>query len=510
VLAVAARPTSWWLTPKTLLSPAELVPIVGLPVAAPRVAGVSYGTAPRLMPPDDLPSGSGHNSRVFASSTWPAAKNMLLAQPVVGGLQHTAVIGPTGSGKSSLITRLVEQDVSAGRGALVVDVKGDLVCDLLARIPEGRQRDVIVLDPAWDGPQPGLSLFPAGVDHELTADLLLGTLSELYRDSWGIRTSSYLRLGLTTLSHSRGASLPLLPGLFTDRAFRTRILRILRGVSDPLLLAAWQRFEALSAADQATQLAAPLRKIEELVGRARLRVMLGQAQPRLHFGEVLARNRIVLVRLAPGLLGAPATRLLAACVLWQFFSAVEARAALPESKRRAYFAYVDEIAALGSLPLPLEGLLERARGLGVGLTLAPQNLAQLSPGLRAGLLGNVGSLLAFRSSADEAKALARELPGVSAEQLQHLERFEVAMRLSLGPGQVTSTMTGRTLPPGKPCSDPAAIRQLSAERFGATLAEVDAALAERLGVFRKRAEGGGEPADDQGNETPIGSRRRMP
>ena len=503
----SASPTRWCLTPKTLLSPAELVPIVALPVAAPRVAGVSYGTAPRLMPPVDLPSISGDRVRVFAASTWSAAKNQPLAQPVVGGLQHTAVIGPTGSGKSVLITRLVEQDLAAGRGALVVDVKGDLVEDLLARIPEHRERDVIVLDPARDGPQPGLSLFPAGVDHELTADLLLGTLAELYRDSWGIRTSSYLRLGLTTLSYARGASLPLLPGLFTDRAFRTRVLR---GVSDPLLRAAWQRFEALSAADQAAQLAAPLRKIEELVGRARLRVVLGQAHPRLHFGEVLARNRIVLVRLPPGLLGAPATRLLAACVLWQFFAAVEARAALPEHKRRPYFAYVDEVAALGSLPLPLDGLLERARGLGVGLTLAPQNLAQLSPALRSGLLANVGSLLAFRSSADQATALARELPGVSAEQLQHLERFEVAMRLSLGPGQITSTMTGRTLPPGPPCRDPRVIRQWSAERFGATLADVDAALAERLGLLRRPAEDATDLRDDAGDATPIGARRRTP
>ena len=475
----STRQRNWWLTPRTLLGPAELVGVVGLPVAAPRVAGIAYGTAPRLMPPAELPKGSRTDERLFAVSTWPAAKDRRLAQPVIGGLQHTAVIGPTGTGKSSLITRLVAQDLAAGRGALVVDVKGDLVADLLARIPEERRDDVVLLDPAWDGPQPGLSLFPAGVDRELTADLLLGTLSEIYHDSWGIRTSSYLRLGLTTLSYARGASLPLLSAVFTDRAFRRRVLR---GVTDPLLLASWQRFEALSSVDQATQLAPALRKIDELVGRARLRLVLGQGQPRLHFGEVLARGRIVLVRLPPGLLGAPATRLLASVVLWQFFAAVEARAALPEGKRRPFFAYVDEIAALGSLPLPLDGLLERARGLGVGLTIAPQNLGQLTPSLRSALLANVGSLIAFRSSADEAKLLARELPQVSAEQLQHLERFEVAMKLSLGPGAVTPTMTGRTLPVGEPCSDPAAIRIHAATRFGATLEDVDAALAQYLGL----------------------------
>jgi hypothetical protein len=506
--SAAARLTGqdygWRLTPRTLLSPAELVGVVGLPVANPKVAGIAYGTAPRLMPPRELPDRMDAQTRVFAVSTWPGQADRRLAQPLVGGLQHTAVIGPTGSGKSALIARLVEQDLAANRGALVVDIKGDLVDDLLARIPERRRGDVILCDPASGGPQPGLNLFPAGGDPELTADLLLGTLAEIYRDSWGIRTSSYLRLGLVTLAQCPGASLPLLPALFTDRSYRARVLA---GVKDRLLLAAWQRFEALSSADQATQLAPALRKLEELTGRARLRAVLGQSSPRLHFGEVMARGRIVLVRLPPGLLGAPAARLLSSLVLWQFAQAVEARAAVPAAKRHPFMAYVDEVAALGALPLPLDSLLERARGHGVGLTLAPQSLGQLGPALRSALLANVGSLITFRPSADEARVLARELPEVSAEQLQHLERFEVALRLSLGPGHTTPTMTGRTLPLGDTCGDPAAIRQLSATRWGASLDDVDAALAKHLGLTKTPDRVPGRPPSDP-DVAPIGSRRR--
>jgi hypothetical protein len=302
-----------------------------------------------------------------------------------------------------------------------------------------------------------------------------------------------------------GEPLPLLPAVFTDRALRQRLLR---RMSDPLLLASWQRFEALSAADQATQLAAPLRKIEELVGRGRLRVVLGQVSPRLNFAEVLARGRIVLVRLPSGLLGAGG-QLLASLLLWQFFTAVEARSALPAAKRRPFFAYVDEVGALGGLPLPLDGLLERARGHGVGLTIAPQSLSQLSPTLRSALLANVGSLVAFRLAADEAKAVARELPELTGEQLQHLERFEVAVRLSRGPGDVTPTMTGRTLPPSARHSDAAAIRALSGERWGATLDQVDAELARRLGVAPSdRGRTDDDPAGHAGFGA-VGVRRRQ-
>jgi len=502
------RTRRWRVTPSTVLSPAELVSLVAWPIGAPRIAGLSYGTAPRLMPSLALPSASERGLRTFGVSTWPRTLDQPLSQPIVGALQHTAVIGPTGSGKSALLARLVEQDMRAGRGVLVIDGKGDLISGadgLLARIPEPRRGDVVLLDPAVEGPQPGLGLFPAGAEAELTADLLLGTLSRVYADSWGIRTSSYLRLGLTTLATQRGACLPLLPLVFTDRAFRQRLLGEVR---DPLLLAAWQRFEALSDADQATQLAPALRKIDELVGRARLRVVLGQPFPRLHFGEVLARGRIVLVRLPPGLLGGPATQLLAALLLWQFFAAVEARAALPSAERRPFMAYVDEVAALGSLPLPLDGLLERARGHGVGLTLAPQSLGQLTPGLRAVLLANVGSLLSFRLAGDEAKLVARELPEVSPEQLSALGRFEVALKLSLGPGEVTSTMTGRTLPLGDACSDPSVIRQLAGQRFGLSLEAVDATLHERLGWATPDpdtvAKGDGPPT----SPLPVGARRR--
>jgi len=168
-------------------------------------------------------------------------------------------------------------------------------------------------------------------------------------------------------------------------------------------------------------------------------------------------------------------------------------------------AYIDEVAALGSLPLPLDGLLERARGLGVGLTLAPQSLAQLAPGVRSSLLANVGSLVTFRLGADEAALAARELPGVSSQQLQHLGRFEVALKLSLGPGQVTPTMTGRTEPSRPPRGDPAVIRRLAGERFGLSLAEVDAALVATLGLSSPPAS---SHAAHEADDSPIGSRRR--
>jgi hypothetical protein len=474
VLERRRAPLPWEL--RTLLSPQELVAIVGLPLGGPMIHGIGYGAGPRLMPPLDLPSAG----RVFATSNFPGTLGRLLAQPVRGGLQHVAAIGPTGSGKSALVGSLARADFAAGRGAFVLDLKGDLVEDLLALVPPDREQDVIVLEPARGGAQPGLRLFASGGDPELTGDLVLGTLRELFHDSWGIRSSQYLGLGLKTLAGVPESTLVDLPVLFTEPAFRAKALGRVR---DPWLRAAWKRYLALSEAERATHVVSPLTKLEELVGRGRLRLVLGQSDSKLDFQDVLANRRIVLVSLPPGLLGMPATQLLAALTLWQFFQAVERRAALPRQARTPFFAYVDEVAVLGQLPLPLDGILERARGHGVGLTLSPQSLSQLSPDLRSVLLANVGSLITFQQpSEDEAKLLARAMPGVTASQLQHLDRFEVAMRLSLGPGHITQTMTGETLPPASTVSDPMTIRQIAAQRWGQTLVEIDDALTRRYGL----------------------------
>jgi hypothetical protein len=492
-------PLPWELT--TVLSPEELAGLSGLPVAAPRISGISYGVGPRLMPPLDLPS----TGRVFARSTWPGTLGRPLAQPVIGGLQHAAIVGPTGSGKSTLVANLIRAEMLAGRGAFVLDLKGDLVSDLLKQVPRHRRQDVVVLEPARGGAQPGLQLFPAASDAELTSDLVLGTLRELFKDSWGIRSSQYLGMGLKTLAALPGATLVELPLLFGDARLRQRALR---RVSDPWLRQAWQRFLALSPADQALQLASPLTKLEELVGRARLRLVLGQSRSRLDFNEVLARKRVVLVSLPPGLLGMPATRLLAALTLWQFFQAVEARAGLPAAERSPFMAYVDEVAVLSSLPLPLDGLLERARGHGVGLTLSPQALSQLTPALRASLLANIGSVVAFQqTSEEEGAALARALPGVTGPQLQHLGRYEVAMRLSLGPGAVTATMTGKTVAPEPGSSDPDEVRRLSGERWGQSLADIDAALTRRHGLTAPHA---GDGAANRSGAPRLGVKRRRP
>jgi len=198
--------------------------------------------------------------------------------------------------------------------------------------------------------------------------------------------------------------------------------------------------------------------------------------------EVLRRGQVVDVSLSPGVIGAPASRLLAALVIHELFQAVQARSHVPAEKRRPFMVYVDEPKVFTDIPLPLDSLFELSRGLGVGLTLSVQSISQLPTELAQAALTNAATLLAFRQNHDDARLLAHELPGVSAEELQALGRFEIAARLGLGPGDVSPPVTGRTLPPPEPLSDPDTVRAVSAARYGRAPDEVDAALLAEHGL----------------------------
>ncbi len=476
-------------------SPAELLGLVGWPIDAPRVPGLVLGVAPLLLPSARIP----RSGRVWAYSTWPGMEQRALAQPVVGGLSHSLICSPSGGGKSVLMASLVAQDLAAGRGCLVLDGKGDLAEEILRMVPDQRRDGVIVLDPARPGPVPGLRVFSGG-DPELAGDLVLGMFRSIFIDSWGVRSDKWLRAGLVTLAHDRTATLADLPFVFSSDVFRRRLTSRLK---DPLLKATWAQFEAHTPEGRAQQLGSPLNKVNELVGRRVVRSVLAQAEPKWDMREVLRRGRVVIVSLSPGVIGAPASRLLAALVINELFQGVQARSQVPADKRRPFYVYVDEPKVFTDIPVPLDSLFELARGLGVGLTLAAQSLSQLPAGLSQAALTNAATLVAFRQNADDARLLARELPGVSAEELQALGRFEIAARIGLGPGDVSSPVTGRTVAPPEPISDPEAVRRESAARYGRDPAEVDAALLERHGLSDEAT------ADVRDDETPLRRRRRQ-
>jgi energy-coupling factor transporter ATP-binding protein EcfA2 len=464
----------------------ELAALLAWPVEAPALPGLSLGTSPLLMPSERLPQ----RGRVLGLATWPGAERSI-AQPVRGALSHTLIAGPSGVGKSTLLANLVLGDISARRGCVLIDGKGDTAHAVLARLPADRLSEVIVLDCASPGPQPGFRAYGGG-EPELAADVLLGVFSDLFRDSWGPLSERYLRAGLVAVANDPSGTLADVPYVFSDPAYRRRLVGQIR---DPLTKATFAALEGMSAGEQAHQLAAPLNKLGALLSRPAVRTVLGQVEPKLDFWQVLRERKVVVISLAPARVGGPAARLIGALTVFGLFQAVQGRSAIPERARVPFFVYLDEPRTLGDLPMPLDALLEQARGLGVGVTLAPRSVTQLPKRVREAALTNVATRVVFRQHADDARVLAADLPGVRADELGDLAAFEAVARIGLGPGDVAPLVSLKTLPAARPVRSPIRVREASAERYGATLQAVDAALAAR---------------HQGGSTAPVGRRRRAP
>ncbi len=159
--------------------------------------------------------------------------------------------------------------------------------------------------------------------------------------------------------------------------------------------------------------------------------------------------------------------------------------------------YLDEFQDYLRLPLDLGDVLAQARGLGVGLTLAHQHLAQLSSDLRAGVLANAGSRVCFRLGQDDASVLARAGRGVTSEDFAGLGRYEAYVNL-LTSGERMPWASVRMRPP-QPALRPAEqARERSRNRYGQGAAAVESALAELLT----------EPAAGRPAGAPLGRRPR--
>lgn len=466
------------------LNAIELAALVAWPVGATGELPVDR-LGSRLVAPSTAISRRG---RVIGAASFPGRERPL-ALSATDSLRHLHLLGPTGSGKSTLLLNLIEQDMAAGRAVVVIEPKGDLIADVLARIPAARIGDVVLLDPTDTARPVGLNpLQRGGRSPELAADQLLGLFHSLYAAHWGPRTHDILGASLLTLARTPGMSLAALPLLLTDAGFRRRILR---GVVDPIGLAPfWSAYEAWSEAERAAAIAPVMNKLRPLLLRPELRAIIGQADGGFELRRIFTERKILLVNLSKGLLGPETSALLGSLVVALLWQAVLGRAAIPPERRHSAFVYVDEFQDYLHLPLDFADALAQARGLGVGFTLAHQYLHQLDPAMRSGVLANVQSRIAFRLPSEDARAIAAG-SALDAEDFQSLGAFEAYAQLVAG-AAVQPWCSLRSLLPGGPSTDPALVRTTSRLAYGRDRAAVEAEL--QALFFGARGTGGDDLA----------------
>jgi hypothetical protein len=461
------------------LNSAELAGLIAFPVGESTLPGLPAAMTRQVPPPHELAT----SGTVLADSGYPGFDRPL-ALNRRDRLMHVAVLGPTGTGKSTLMINMALQDAASGDGMAVLDPKADMVGDLLARLPASRRRDVILINPADTARPVGFNVLATDgseAARELAVDHVVHVFHEQWKEFWGPRTDAVLRAGLLVLTSARAAdgsafTVCELPALLTDVSFRrwvTRQSAVPPGVHD---FFSW--FEALSSAER-TQVVGPvLNKLSALTQRTPLRLLLGQSEG-IDLGRVVREGKVLLMPLSRGLVGSETAQLLSSLMMASLWQTILGRVRVPSDKRRPFWLYVDEASEVVRLPLDMADVMSEARGLGVGLTLATQHLKQLPTPVRDALLATVRSQVVFQVELADAKLLARSFePSLTADDLRSLPAYEVAMRLSID-GRTSRPMTGQTRPLPDAVHATAGLRDQSRQQYGVLRVDVEAGLRAR-------------------------------
>jgi type IV secretion system coupling TraD/TrwB family protein len=396
--------------------------------------------------------------------------------------RHIAVIGATGSGKTSLLLNIFAQDCARGDGVLYIDPLGDDAERALGLIPRERLNQVCYFNVADREHPVAMNILEdvAPDDRERLADNVVSAMRGIWADlGWGARMEQILRHSLVALIETPGASLVLLPRLLTDDAFRERITR---RISNPLSRNFFQnRFEKWRAEYREEAIDPVLNKIESFLFSPIVRNALGQSRSTLDFTHEMARRHIVIANLAKGVIGETEAHLLGALMIARVQAAGLARLHLPDEQRPDFHMILDEAHDFGTGAIP--SLLSQARHYGVSLILATQFLSALTEKTQAALLANPATLVVFGVASPDAKLLAPEFDRAQ-------QAFSSHALVAQSRGQATVRIRGDDAhildlpPPPSSLGHEDLMRRQSRRHYGTSRAKVEPMIAKLLGDDR--------------------------
>lgn len=191
-------------------------------------------------------------------------------------------------------------------------------------------------------------------------------------------------------------------------------------------------------------------------------------------------GKILIVNLSKGLIGEDNAAILGSFLVTKIQLAAMSRSDIERIEdRRPFYLYVDEFQNFATDSFAT--ILSEARKYGLNLTVANQYISQMSETVRDAVFGNVGTVICFRVSADDAPILAKQFePQFEAVDLlqMHNRNFIINMVIK-GEKSPAFNATTLTLPPAQ-TDNTALIIENTRRNYSRNRSDVEVEIAEAI------------------------------
>lgn len=439
-----------------ILNIQELASIWHLPHTNVETPNVVWTTSKTAEPPSKLPILSGNrahdeNISAFGLTNFRGI-NHQFGMFRRDRSRHLYIIGQTGTGKSGSLELLALSDIYHNEGYAIIDPHGDFAQNNLRFIPEHRLNDVIYFNPSD-------TAFPLGFNPlEVTdpsrksniSSEVIGVLKRMFGDSWGPRLEYILRFTLLALLDRPETTMLDVSRMLTDSEFRKETLTYCK---DDSVLQFWKKEFGQWGEKQVNEAIAPiLNKVGAFTANPIIRNIIGQPKSTFNIRQIMDEGKILVVNLSKGLIGEDNAAILGSFLVTKIQLAAQSRADIDRIEdRRPFHLYVDEFQNFATDSFAV--ILSEIRKYGLTLTIANQYVSQMTDSVKNAVFGNVGSIISFRVSVEDAPILAEQFkPQFDASDLMSLNNRHFVMTMIIN-GEKSTPFSATTLTLPKPFND---------------------------------------------------------
>jgi hypothetical protein len=439
-----------------ILNIEELASVFHLPHTNVETPNVVWASSKTAEPPSKLPIITG-NTEVDENISAFGMTNFRGVNHQFGMLRsdrsrHVYIIGQTGSGKTGTLALFALSDIFHGHGYAIIDPHGDFAVDNMRFIPGSRLEDVVYFNPADTAFPLGFNPLEVTDPNQKTniSSEVIGVLKRMFGESWGPRLEYILRYTILALLDRPETTMLDITRMLTDKKFRENTL----GYCTDAVVANFWKVEFASWNDKfvAEAISPVLNKVGAFTANPIIRNIIGQPKSTFDVRKIMDEGKILIVNLSKGLIGEDNASILGAFIVTKIQLASMSRSDIERIEdRRPFYLYVDEFQNFATDSFAT--ILSEARKYGLNLTVANQYISQMGETVRDAVFGNVGTMISFRVSADDAPILAKQFePQFEPTDLLQMHNRNFVINMVIG-GEKAPAFNARTLTLPTPQTD---------------------------------------------------------